>query len=145
MPTSNFWNSFRTSRWFKPSIIFVGVLVLLFAGLLALPMLVDINTYHNQIASQLEQKLGRKVSLGKMGLRVFPSIKVTVDDLGIGDDPLVAQADFVRAKSVRLQLGLLKLLSGKPEVSGIELIEPNLTLIKTSPDKWNWGTLKPLQ
>lgn len=145
MPTSNFWNSFRTSRWFKPSIIFVGVLVLLLAGLLALPMLVDINTYHNQIASQLEQKLGRKVSLGKMGLRVFPSIKVTVDDLGIGDDPQVAQADFVRAKSVRLQLGLLKLLSGKPEVSGIELIEPDLTLIKTSADKWNWGTLKPLQ
>ncbi|MBS1787631.1 MAG: AsmA family protein [Acidobacteria bacterium] len=145
MPTSNFWNSFRTSRWFKPAIILAGVLVLLFAGLLALPLLVDINTYHNQIASQLEQKLGRKVSLGKMGLRVFPSIKVTVDDLGIGDDPQVAQADFVRAKSVRLQLGLLKLLSGKPEVSGIELIEPNLTLIKTSADKWNWSTLKPLQ
>ncbi|HQR32162.1 MAG TPA: AsmA family protein [Blastocatellia bacterium] len=145
MPTSNPWNSFRTSRWFKPAIAVVGVLVLAFAGLLALPMLVDINTYRGQIVSQLEQKLGRKVSLGKLGLRVLPSIKVTVDDLSIGEDPQITQGDFVQAKSVRLQLGLLKLLSGKPEVSGIELVEPNVTLIKTSADKWNWSSLKPLQ
>ena len=145
MPTSNPWNSFRTSRWFKPAIALVGVLVLAFAGLLALPLLVDINTYRGQIVSQLEQKLGRKVALGKLGLRVLPSIKVTVDDLSIGDDVQIAQGDFVKAKSVRLQLGLLKLLTGKPEVSGIELVEPNVTLIKTSADKWNWSSLKPLQ
>ncbi len=145
MPTSNPWNSFRTSRWFKPAIAVGGVLVLAFAGLLALPMLLDINTYRGQIVNQLEQKLGRKVSLGKLGLRVLPSIKVTVDDLSIGEDPQITQGDFVQAKSVRLQLGLLKLLSGKPEVSGIELVEPNVTLIKTSADKWNWSSLKPLQ
>lgn len=145
MPTSNLWTSFRTSRWFKPAIAVVGVLVLAFAGLLALPLLLDINTYRPQIVSQLEQKLGRKVSLGKLGLRVLPSIKVTVDDLTIGDDPQIVQGDFVQAKSVRLQLGLFKLLTGKPEVSGIELVEPNVTLIKTSADQWNWSTLKPLQ
>lgn len=145
MPTSNLWNSFRTSRWFKPAIAVVGVLVVAFAGLLALPLLLDVNTYRPQIVSQLEQKLGRKVSLGKLGLRVLPSIKVTVDDLTIGDDPQVIQGDFVQAKSVRLQLGLFKLLTGKPEVSGIELVEPNVTLIKTSANQWNWSTLKPLQ
>ncbi len=144
MPNS-FWNSFRTSRWFKPAIVLVGLVVLLFAGLLALPLLLDVNTYRGQIVSQLEQQLGRKVSLGKLGLRVLPSIKVTVDDLAIGDDPQLAQSDFVRAKSVRLQMGLLSLLRGKPEVSGIELIEPQVTLIKASADKWNWSTLKPLQ
>ncbi len=145
MPTSNLWNSFRSSRWFKPVIAVVAVLVLLFAGLLALPIFLDINTYRGQIVSQLEQRLGRKVSLGKMGLRVLPSIKVTVDQVAIGDDPQIVNGDFVKAKSVRLQMGLFALLRGKPEVSGIELVEPEVTLIKTSADKWNWSTLKPLE
>lgn len=144
MPTS-YWNSFRTSRWFKPVIALAGVVVLLFVALLALPLLLDVNTYRGQIVSQLEQKLGRKVSLGKLGLRVLPSLKVTVDDLAIGDDPQLAQGEFVRAKSVRLQMGLMSLLRGNPEVSGIELVEPEVTLIKVAADKWNWSTLKPLQ
>lgn len=144
MPTS-YWNSFRTSRWFKPVIALVGVVLLLFVALLALPLVLDVNTYRGQIVGQLEQKLGRKVSLGKLGLRVLPSVKVTVDDLAIGDDPQLAQGDFVRAKSVRLQMGLMSLLRGAPEVSGIELVEPDVTLIKASADKWNWSTLKPLQ
>ncbi|MGE0884193.1 MAG: AsmA family protein [Blastocatellales bacterium] len=145
MPTPNFWNSFRTSRWFKPAIAAVIVVVVLILGLLAVPMLIDINTYRGQIVSQLEQTLGRKVKLGTLGLRVFPSVKVKVDEVAIGDDPQFATGDFVKAKSVRLDLGLWSLIRGNPQVSGIELIEPNVTLIKTTPDKWNWSTLKPLQ
>src|SRR5262249_54557094 len=51
-------------------------------------------------------------------------------------------------RSVRLQIGLWSLLRGSPEVSGIELVEPAVTLIKASQAgvrKWNWNTLKPLQ
>lgn len=144
MPTSVL-NSFRKSRWFKPVIALIGLVLLLSAGLLALPMLLDVNTYRGQIISQLEQKLGRKVSLGKLGLRVLPSVKVTVDQVVIGDDPAIVNGDFVRAQSVKLQMGLLSLLRGNPEVSGIELVQPEVTLIKSSADKWNWSTLKPLQ
>ena len=145
MPTQNFWKSFRSSRWFKPALAAAGVVALLFAALLALPVLIDINTYRGQITGQLEQKLGRKVKLGTLGLRVLPSVNVRVDELEIGDNPQFAADYFVKAKSVRLQLGLLNLLRGNPQVSGIELIEPNVTLIKTAGDKWNWSTLKPLQ
>lgn len=145
MPTPNFWKSFRSSRWFKPAISAVIIAVLLFVALLALPVLININTYRGQIAGQLEQTLGRKVKLGTLSLRVLPSVKVRVDELEIGDDPQFAPDYFVKARSVRLQLGLLNLLRGNPQVSGIELIEPNVTLIKTVGDKWNWSTLKPLE
>ena len=152
--------SFRSSKWFKPVIAAAIVAVLLFAALLALPVLIDINTYRSQITSQLEQKLGRKVKLGALGLRVLPSVKVRVDELQISDDPQFAAlsqaggqagdqaGEFVKAKSVRLQLGLWNLLRGNPQVSGLELIEPEVTLIKTKEndsDKWNWSTLKALQ
>lgn len=145
MPTPKFLTSFRSSRWFKPAIAAAILTIVLILGLLAVPMLIDINTYRGQIVSQLEQKLGRKVKLGALGLRVLPSVKVKVDDVAIGDDPQFAEGDFVKARSVRLNLGLWSLLTGNPQISGIELIEPGVTLIKATADKWNWKTLKPLE
>jgi len=122
-----------------------SVIVVLFIALLALPSLIDINTYRGPIVAQIEQKLGRKVNLGAMGLVLLPSVKVRVDELQIGEDPQFAAGEFVKAKSVRLQLGLWSLLRGTPQVSGIELVEPDVTLIRTAVGQWNWGTLKPLQ
>jgi uncharacterized protein involved in outer membrane biogenesis len=144
MSTPTFWTSFRSSRWFKPALIVTGVVVLLIVALAA-SLLFDINKYHGQIVSQLEQRLGRKVNLGALSLRVFPSIRVVVYQAAIGEDPQFAQGDFVKAKSIRLQMGLGRLLRGIPQVEGIELVEPDVTLIKEKSGKWNWGTLKPLQ
>lgn len=137
--------SFRASKWFKPAVIAGGVVVLLLLALLAMPMLLDINTYRGQITSQLERTLGRSVQLGAMKLRVLPSVKVAVEQVRIGEDPKFAQGDFVTARAVRLQMGLMSLLKGSPEVSGIELEEPVVVLIRQPDAQWNWSTLKPLQ
>ena len=139
------FESFRSSRWFKPVLAGAGVILSLLVVLLVAPMLIDINTYRSQIIAQLERRLGRSVKLGAMDLSALPSIKVKVDEVEIGDDPQFAQAEFVKARSVKLQIGLWSLLKGSPEVSGIELVEPAVTLIKTGESKWNWSTLKPLQ
>ena len=139
------FESFRSSRWFKPALIVAGVSLLLLVLLLVAPMLIDVNTYREQIIAQLERRLGRSVRLGAMELGALPSVRIKVDEVVIGDDPQFAQAEFVKARSVKLQIGLWSLLKGSPEVSGIELVEPAVTLIKTGESRWNWTTLKPLQ
>src|SRR5262249_60756231 len=83
--------------------------------------------------------------LGAMRLSALPTIRIEVDDVVIGDDPQFAQSEFVKAKSVKLRIGLWSLLKGSPEVSGIELMEPAVRLIKAGESRWDWGTLKPLQ
>jgi AsmA protein len=135
----------RSSKWFKPGMIAVGAVVASLIALLIIPRFIDINTYRGQITSQLEQTLGRSVRLGAMELGLLPSVRIKVDEVVIGDDPQFAQADFVKAKTVRLQIRLWSLLRGNPEVSGIELVAPVVTLIKAKENKWNWSTLKPLQ
>lgn len=114
-------------------------------GLLALPYLIDINSYRSTIISQLEQRLGRSVTLGALSLRLFPSAKIKADDVVIGDDPQFSQGAFIKAQSVRLQIGIWSLLTGSPSVSGIELTQPVVTLIKERNEAWNWSTLKSLQ
>ena len=137
--------SLKSSRSFKPLLAVAAVLLLLFVVLLVAPMLMDVNTYRGQIIAQLEKRLGRSVKLGTMKLSALPSIKIKVDEVEIGDDPQFAQAAFVKAASVKLQIELWSLLKGNPEILGIELIEPSVTLIKSGENKWNWSTLKPFQ
>lgn len=139
------WTSFRSSKWFLPSLMAGAIIVLLLIGGLALPSVIDINNYRNQIIAQMEQTLGRKVALGQMALSVIPGVRVSVDELRIGEDPQIAQEDFVKAKSVKLQLGLWSLLRGAPQLKGVELLEPEIRLIKLPGDRWNWESLRPLQ
>ncbi len=56
----------------KLGIAIAVIVVLLIAAALIVPRLIDVNQYHSQIQSQLEKRLGRQVTLGKMGLRLFP-------------------------------------------------------------------------
>lgn len=139
------FRSFRSSRWFKPALAGAVAIASLVVALFVVVALIDINAYRGQIIAQLERRLGRSVKLGAMRLGALPSIRVEVDDVVIGDDPQFAQSEFVKARSVKLQVGLLSLLKGNPEVSGIELVEPAVTLIKVGEGRWNWSTLKPLQ
>lgn len=145
MTNSTAWKTLRTKPWFKPLAAVGAVVGLLLVGVLALPYVININNYRATIVSQLETRLGRKVSLGALSLRVWPMLNVNVNDVQIGEDPQLAAGTFVQAKAVRLRLGWLSLLRGKPEVARLELLEPAVTLIKTGPEKWNWSTLKPLQ
>src|SRR5262245_26333480 len=103
------FESFRSSRWFKPALAIGAAILLLLMALLVAPKFVDINTYRSQIITQLERRLGRSVKLGAMELSALPSIRVKVEEVVIGDDPQFAQTEFVKAKSVKLQIGLWSL------------------------------------
>jgi hypothetical protein len=66
------FESFRSSRWFKPALAIIGAIALFLVVLLVAPMLIDINTYRGQIIAQLERRLGRSVKLGAMELGALP-------------------------------------------------------------------------
>jgi uncharacterized protein involved in outer membrane biogenesis len=119
------------------------VIVIIIVGLLILPSFINVNTYRVEMTHQLEQRLGRSVNLGPLGLHLLP-LKVSAADVTIGDDPQFARGDFIQARSVRLRIGLWSLLRGDPQIKSIELTEPAVVLIKGPRGAWNWSTLKPL-
>ncbi len=61
-------------------------IVILIIAVLALPSLVNVNQYHDKIQAELQNKLGRSVSLGQMTLKVFP-LSLRVNSVQIGEDP----------------------------------------------------------
>src|SRR5207302_5991827 len=65
----------------------IGILILiLLVVAIALPFLVNVNSFRPTIETQASSALGRKVTIGNLKLSIL-SGSVSADDLAIADDP----------------------------------------------------------
>lgn len=125
----------------KLGIALLVIIVLVVAAVLAIPYLVDVNRYHNRIQTELQQRLGRPVSLGEMHLRVIP-LSIRVENPIIGEDPRFGGSKpFAQAEELRVSAELFPLLRGEVQVNSLELMRPRIELIKNREGVWNFSTL----
>ena len=89
--------------------IILGVLIL---ALIALPFGLNVNTFRPRLESELSSALGRKVTVGTMGLSLFAG-SLSADDIAIADDPAFGSDPFVRAKSLKVGVELRPLIFSK--------------------------------
>ena len=109
--------------------------------LLALPLFININSFRPKIESELATALGRPVTLGEMSLSIF-SGKVGVKDVSIADDPAFSKSPFITMKSLEVGVEVMPLIFSKQlNITGIELEEPQITLLKASNGTWNFSSL----
>ncbi|HEX4605841.1 MAG TPA: AsmA family protein [Candidatus Angelobacter sp.] len=117
------------------------VLVLLVAAALIVPHLIDVNQYHGQIQAQLEKRLGRQVSLGNMGLSLFPP-SFQVENTTIAEDPRFSTGrPFATADKLAVSVQFWPLLSKQVEVKSLELVHPHIELVRNAQGVWNFATL----
>jgi uncharacterized protein involved in outer membrane biogenesis len=123
-------------------LIGAGVLAaVLIVGIAAVLMLVDVNQFRGPIQAELERQLQRKVTLGDMGLRLFP-LSVRIDNFSVAQAPQYGSSSpFLTARELRVSAGLLALLQKRVEVSSLRLVEPSLELIKNREGQWNFSSL----
>src|SRR3982750_4769723 len=121
--------------------IFAAILVLLVLVLLAAPFFLDVNRYHDRIQSQLQQKLGRQVSLGTMHLKLIP-FAFRVENAVVGEDPKFGKGNnFAQANELDVTAALMPLLHGDVQIKSVELRQPKIELIKNAEGKWNFSSL----
>jgi len=121
--------------------ILAAILVLLVLVLLAAPFFLDVNRYHDRIQSELQQKLGRPVSLGTMHLKLIP-FAFRVENAVIGEDPNFGkEKNFAQANELYVTAELMPLLHGDVQIKSVELRQPKIELIKNAEGKWNFSSL----
>jgi len=120
----------------------IGILVaVLLVIAIALPFIVNVNSFRPKLESTLTTALGREVKVGNLGLSIL-SGSVTAEDLSIADDPAFSKDSFVRAKSLHVGVELLPLIfSKKLKVTELVLDQPEIHLIQTPGGKWNFSSL----
>jgi AsmA protein len=117
------------------------IVVLLVAAALIVPHLIDVNQYHGQIQTQLEKRLGRQVSLGAMGLSLFPP-SFQVENTTIAEDARFSTGrPFATADKLAVSVKFWPLLSKQVEVKSLELVRPHIELVRNAQGIWNFATL----
>ncbi|HKI00259.1 MAG TPA: AsmA family protein [Candidatus Sulfotelmatobacter sp.] len=126
-------------RILKVLAIIVGILIVI---VVALPFLIDVNTFRPKLESELGDALGRQVKVGNLSLSLL-SGGVTADEISIADDPAFSKTPFVQAKSLKVGVELMPLIfSKKLNVTEITLDQPEINLVKSeNGEKWNFSSL----
>jgi uncharacterized protein involved in outer membrane biogenesis len=101
----------------------------------------DVNQYRTRIQTEMEQRLGRKVVLGNLRLKLIP-LRLRVSDLEISEDPAFGRnSPFLKADTVDLSVTLLSLLRNKAEISAMNLERAKVELVKNAKGVWNFSSI----
>lgn len=120
----------------------IGILIaLVIVGLVIFVATFDVNRYRPTIQSELESRLGRKVTLGNLHLSIFP-LRFRVQSPTIGEDPRFGlDSPFIKAQELDVSVQLLPLLSKQVEIDSVDLKRPTVNLIKNAQGVWNFASL----
>ncbi len=126
----------------KPAVKIAAIVVaVLIVVIIALPLLVDVNTFRPQIESNLSSALGRPVKVGNLGLSIF-SGSVHADQLSIADDPKFSNAPFIQAKTLEVGVELMPLIFSKQlNVTNLRIDHPEIALLRDRNGIWNFSSL----
>jgi AsmA protein len=125
----------------RPVKIIGIIVVVLLVVVVALPFMLDVNSFRPRIEAELSSALGREVKIGNMKLSIL-SGGVSADDLSIADDPAFSKTPFVRAKALNVGVQMIPLIFSKSlQITNIEIDEPQVILLRSSSAKWNFSTL----
>lgn len=119
-----------------------ALLVGILAALVAVPMVIDWNSYRGVFEEEASRLLGRDVRVGGgVNLRILPVPFVRFEKLRIADTTSTGGDPLFRAESVTMQLSIAPLLKGVLEAKSIELKRPLLRLAVDAEGRANWRSL----
>src|ERR1700683_634469 len=109
--------------------------------LIAVPFVINVNSFHPKIASETTTALGRQVTVGNLSLSIL-SGSVVAHNIAIADDPAFSKAPFITAKSLKVGVELMPLIFSKQlNITEIKLDHPDITLLKAGNGKWNFSSI----
>ncbi len=122
----------------------VGVVILLVVALaIALPFLVDPNDYKDKIATLVEEKTGRALTIeGDIGLSVFPWLGLDIGPTRLGNAEGFGEQPMASMENVQVRVKLMPLLSKQLEMDTVKLDGLRLRLAKDVQGRTNWQDLQ---
>jgi AsmA protein len=123
-------------------IVLATLIVVIVVAAVTVVTFVDPNDYRGDIERLAEQKTGRHLQIGgKLGLKLFPYLAISIADVRLGNPPGYAQSPFVTVRQASVGVRLLPILRKRLEVSRISVDGLNANLVSRSADDNNWKDL----
>jgi len=121
-------------RFFKFSCIILAILIV---SALAVPLLVPVDRMKEPVLTRIEAATGRKVSMSKISLSLFPMLAFKAQDVKIGNPDWAGGGDMAVMDALDIGVELMPLLHGELRLKKLTLDKPVLTLVKQGTQA-NW-------
>jgi AsmA protein len=122
--------------------IIIFLIILIVAGLIALPFFFDPNDYKEEISDSIEKATGRTLTLnGDIELSVFPWIAIELGPLSLSNAKGFKAEQFVKVDATEVRIKLMPLLKKELVMDTIVLDGLTLNLEKNKAGKTNWDDL----
>jgi len=116
-----------------------GVVALVIAALLVIPLFVDVEKYKPEIETQVSNAVGRPFAIkGPLKLSLFPWAGLALSDLHLGSPPGYTEQDLLFVKSFDVRMKLLPLLSKDVQVQRFVIEGPKIALERNKAGRGNW-------
>jgi uncharacterized protein involved in outer membrane biogenesis len=99
-----------------------------------------VNRNKDFFLTQAETKLGREVSVEKIGVTLRGGIGVRLENFAIADDPAFSSEPFVKAKGLQVNAKILPLLKKRFEIKRVILRDPVIRIIRDEDGNLNTST-----
>jgi len=122
----------------KTLLIAIGIgAILLLALVFVVPALINVDRYRPKVISYLQEKTGKQVEIGRLGLTFFP-VAIHIDDFGVKNPPIFPAGYIVQVKRIDAQLSVGALLHRQVVIKSLNLEEPVLNLTSDPDGPWNF-------
>ncbi len=130
-------------RLFKRSFVAVGgILALLLVTALALPFLIDVNDYKDEIADAVGARLGRDVTIdGDIGISVVPWLGLELDDVRLANAEGFGETPLASIRHLRIRVEFWPLFSRRLVMDTLTLDGLSLDLATDAQGRTNWDGL----
>ena len=122
------------ARW-----VLVVVVIILLA--IFVPPFISLNRLKGRLGGTIGDSLGRRISIGRISLRLVPQPGFDLSDVDIHDDPNFSAEPMLHADKVRATLRLSSLWRRRLEIASLTFEEPSVNLVRNDAGKWNIATL----
>ena len=120
--------------------IFVAVIVIAVVVLVANLGKV-VNSQKDALLARAEARIGRDISVGEVGVAIWPEIGVRVRDVVLSEDPAWGTEPFVRVTDLRVNVAIMPLLRKRVDIKRFVLNEPAIVVIKGEGGRFNFTSL----
>jgi AsmA protein len=115
------------------------VVVLLIAAVIAIPLLIPVETFKQQFVQQVRSATGRELTIGgPIKISLFPRLELEVSDVAFANPPGAVAKEMAKLGRLQLRLMVMPLLSGEMAVDSFVLVDPVIRLEVDKQGRPNW-------
>jgi uncharacterized protein involved in outer membrane biogenesis len=115
-----------------------GVAALLLLAVIFIgPYLFDVDRYRPRVISYLQEKTGKQVEIGRLGL-TFSPLLIHIDDFGVKNPPLFPPGYIVKVARIDAELSVGALLHRQVVIKSLVLEDPIMNLTSDPDGPWNF-------